>query len=273
MSDTQRRDLDVPNAAPRLITPYPDGESVAQAAASRILLTLGDILAGQERADIALTGGTDGIEVLAVMAKNPLVRTVDWSRVHIWWGDERFVGSDDNDRNAKQAREALLDGLIAQDLLSESHIHEMPIDTRTASQVATASDEENDRALAQAAAEYQNELISQLGNCPTLDIILFGVGPDAHFASLFPGHSEVLAREKYVVGVSHSPKMPPLRVSLTVPMIRRAHRVWVIASTLEKADAVKLALTTFDDPNAPSSFAGGTQETIWMVDKDALSKF
>jgi 6-phosphogluconolactonase len=265
--------LEVQKPSPRQIIPYPDNESVAQAAATRIVLTLGDILAGQGRADIALTGGSDGIHVLEVMDKNPLLGTVDWSRVHIWWGDERFTATDDDDRNAKQAREALLDDLIARGMLSESHVHEMPADKRPLDQIAEATDEDNDKVLDYAASDYQNEIISQLGTTPVFDIALFGVGPDAHFASLFPDRGEVLNRDKYVIGVSHSPKLPPLRVSLTVPVIRNSKRVWIIASTSNKADAVKLALSERDNPHAPVSFAGGTQETLWMVDTDVLSKF
>ena len=107
--------------------------------------------------------------------------------------------------------------------MPEENIHEMPADTRDAAQIAAATDEENDAVLADAAAAYQKELIEQLGEEPTLDIALFGVGPDAHFASLFPGRPEVLIDDPHVLvaGVRDSPKPPPLRVTLTVPMIAR----------------------------------------------------
>lgn len=121
--------------------------------------------------------------------------------------------------------------------MPEENIHEMPADTRDAAQIAAATDEENDAVLADAAAAYQKELIEQLGEEPTLDIALFGVGPDAHFASLFPGRPEVLIDDPHVLvaGVRDSPKPPPLRVTLTVPMIARSRHTWVFASGERKA--------------------------------------
>ena len=94
---------------------YPNPELLAQAVAARTLLTIGDLLAeaGRMRVDIAVTGGTDGNRVFAELKASPLSATVDWSRVHIWWGDERFVAADGDDRNAKQARRVLFDGMIA----------------------------------------------------------------------------------------------------------------------------------------------------------------
>ena len=127
--------------------------------------------------------------------------------------------------------------------------------------------------LADAAAAYQKELIEQLGEEPTLDIALFGVGPDAHFASLFPGRPEVLIGDPHVLvaGVRDSPKPPPLRVTLTVPMIARSRHTWVFASGERKADAVAAAFAQPRNPQAPSSFADG-EELVWYIDQDAASK-
>ena len=234
--------------------------------------------------DIALTGGTDGNRVLRAIGTDPLADDLDASRVHIWWGDERFVPEDSDDRNAKQARR-FLNILVERGLMPEENIHEMPADTRDAAQIAAATDEENDAVLADAAAAsdydfgktdataYQKELIEQLGEEPTLDIALFGVGPDAHFASLFPGRSEVLIDDPHVLvaGVRDSPKPPPLRVTLTVPMIARSRHTWVFASGERKADAVAAAFAQPRNPQAPSSFADG-EELVWYIDQDAASK-
>ena len=93
---------------------YPNPEMLAQAVAARTLLTIIDLLAepGRRRVDIAVTGGTDGNRVFAAMNASPLNDAVDWNRVHVWWGDERFVAADDDDRNAKQAREAWYGALV-----------------------------------------------------------------------------------------------------------------------------------------------------------------
>lgn len=255
---------------------YPDPETLAQAVAARTLLTITDLLAepGRTRVDLGVTGGTDGIYVLKVMGESPLAAAVDWSRVHIWWGDERFVAADSDDRNAKQAREALFDALVESGRLPESNIHEMPADVRSADEIAAADEERTDAVLAQAAAAYQRELVEELGENPQLDILMFGVGPDAHFASLFPGKQEVLIDDPHtlVAGVRDSPKPPPLRVTLTVPMIAKAHRTWVFTSETRKAEAVAKAFAAPRNPDAPSSYADAADELLWLIDTAAASQ-
>ena len=164
---------------------YPNPQVLAEAVAARTLLTIIDMLAepGRTRVDIAVTGGTDGNRVFAATNASPLNDAVDWSRVHVWWGDERFVAADDDDRNAKQAREAWYGALVEDGRMPAGNVHAMPADTRSATEIAAASPEQTDAVLAEAAAEYQRELTAQLGEKPALDIAKIGMGPDAHFAS------------------------------------------------------------------------------------------
>lgn len=262
------------STAPRTVVVYPNRSLLHEAVASRLLITLADRLAVADRADIALTGGRDGNAVLAALPANPLNAIVDWSRVHLWWGDERFVAADDPDRNARQAREAWFGAMIASGRIPESHVHEMPADTRSAAEIADATDADNDAVLARAAADYQAEIERELGADGTFDVAMFGIGPDGHFASLFPDHPEVLADDPAVAvtGVNHSPKLPPLRVSLTVPFIHACHAVWMIASTPGKADAVAGALAGVGNPHVPSSFAAGREQSLWLLDRDANAK-
>lgn len=254
---------------------YPNPQLLAAAVAERVLLTLNDVLCqeGRTRADIALTGGTDGITILQAIAASDLLNIVDWSRVHIWWGDERFVHATDADRNALQARRALLNMLIERALLSESQIHEMPADERLDDDIAHASDEDNQRAVDRAAEQYQQTIIQELGPHGSFDIVLFGIGPDGHFASLFPGRSEVSIDNlaQHTVGIINSPKMPPLRVSLTVPYITSCARVWVCASRETKAQAVLQTFSSRNNIQAPASFADATKQVLWLVDKQAVS--
>ena len=105
---------------------YATTKLLNQATAARILLELGDLLACQDRADLALTGGRDAADVYALMGADPLSQSVDWSRVHLWWSDERFVGLEDPDRNDEQARRAWFGGLIDQGLLPQANVHSMP---------------------------------------------------------------------------------------------------------------------------------------------------
>lgn len=254
---------------------YPNPQVLAEAVAARTLLTIIDLLAepNRKRVDIAVTGGTDGNRVFAAMNASPLNDAVDWSRVHVWWGDERFVAADDDDRNAKQAREAWYGALVESGRMPAANIHAMPADTRGAEEIATASPEQTDAVLAEAAAEYQRELIEQLGENPALDIAMFGMGPDAHFASLFPDHGEAEIDDPHVLvaGVRDSPKPPPLRLTLTVPMIARSKHTWVFTSEERKAGAVKAAFAQRNNPHAPSSYADG-KELLWLIDEGAASK-
>lgn len=254
----------------RSVIIYPDRDTLHQAVAARLLLAMSDALAVRPRFDVALTGGSDGIAVLRAMAGHPLAAAVDWSRVHLWWGDERFVPSDDGDRNAGQAREAWFGALVDAGLLPETNVHEMPADDRPRD---AASDAEDDAVLAAAAADYRRELEDQLGPDGAFDVAMFGIGPDGHFASLFPDRDEVRIGDPdaWTVGVSHSPKMPPLRVSLTVPFITRSREVWMVASKEGKAGAVARALSHPCDPHTPSSYAAGVEKTLWLLDGDAAS--
>ncbi|MEE1324006.1 MAG: 6-phosphogluconolactonase [Bifidobacteriaceae bacterium] len=280
----------LPMAAGRLIVRYANPLTLATAAADRILLTMSDLLdqPGRQRVDCAVTGGTDGMRVLEAIARNPLRATVDWSRVHFWWGDERFVAADDPNRNALQARQALLDELMAGGSLPETNIHEMPTDSRSAEERARATDIDNLASLKRAARQYEAELVRDLkpepGELPHLDIAWFGVGPEGHFASLFP--NDPLLKEtvrsagavsaglssvsRLVAPVMHSPKPPALRLTMTPVLIRSARNVWITASSGRKRTALTTAATLYDDPHWPVSFAGGTDSTIWMVDEAAM---
>lgn len=261
--------------AERTTVVYPNPQILAEAVAARTLLTITDLLSepNRTRVDIAVTGGTDGNRVFDAMNASPLNDAVDWSRVHVWWGDERFVAADSDDRNAKQAREAWYGKLVADGRMSAGNIHAMPSDERNLESVAAASPEQTDAVLAEAAAQYQRELIEQLGENPALDIAMFGMGPDAHFASLFPDHGESEIDDSHVLvaGVRDSPKPPPLRLTLTVPMIARSKHTWVFTSEVRKADAVAAAFAQRNNPHAPSSYADG-EELLWLIDEGAASK-
>ncbi|PWG58900.1 6-phosphogluconolactonase [Bifidobacterium catulorum] len=257
----------------RKVIIYPTADVLREALASRFLLKISDRLAKRQRVDVALTGGTDGIAMLRTVASSPLSTAVDWSRVHLWWGDERFVPEDDPDRNARQAREAWFGELVKNGQMPESHIHEMPADTRSEEELANATEEDNYDVVTKAAKSYEHEIVKALGKKQAFDIALFGVGPDGHFASLFPNHPVLRSHDKKtrVIGITDSPKLPPMRISLTVPFIRRCRRVWVFASSPRKAEAVGKALDGYNNPHVPSSFAGGDKETLWLLDRDAAA--
>ena len=252
-----------------------DNRDVLAAVAAQRLVTLimesqNDVRNLNKPFHLLLTGGTDSIRMFQMLASNPLLPAINWNLVHIWWGDERFVAYDSEDRNARKAREMFLNLLTSHKALSESHIHEMPADERSAEEIAAASDAENDAILDDAARDYEEEIIGLLGKEPVFDLAILGMGSDSHMASLFPGLPQVNNRERIVVGVNHSPKLPPMRLSLTVPVLAHSRRTWFLTAGAEKGAALMNSLSGANNPEYPASFANGTDEICWFTTAETL---
>jgi 6-phosphogluconolactonase len=209
---------------------------------------------------LVLTGGSvaDAVhrELTRLSEESEIGHEVDWSRVVFWWGDERFVEPASPDRNERQAREAFLDQVG----VDPANVHPMP------------STETADSAEAGAAA-YADELRAH--GSGGFEIVMLGLGPDAHVASLFPGFPQLASADpdELAVAVHDSPKPPPDRISLTLPCLNRARSVWFVVSGEEKADAVALALAEGTEVNdAPAAGVAGQAETIWFLDRAAASR-
>ncbi|MDF1602656.1 6-phosphogluconolactonase [Nocardioides sp. YIM 152315] len=222
---------------------------LATAVAGELLSRLADAQAAGGVPQIALTGGTIAEDVHREIARLTPGSEVDWTRVVIWWGDERFVAPDSPDRNSGQARAAFLDAVGA------TQAHEMP---------STA-----DAADVDAGAAAYAERLRQHGS-GEFDVVMLGIGPDGHIASLFPGFPQLDA-DGVAVGVTGSPKPPPERVSLTFPALNRARSVWFLVSGGGKAAAVASALGGADLHETPAAGVSGREETIWFLDRDAAS--
>ena len=243
---------------PRLVVVHPDAGVLAEAVASRLLTRILDIQSVRTPVHVVLTGGTVGIRSLAAVAAHPVRGAVDWTGVHLWWGDERFLPTGDPERNETQAREALLDHLPT---LPPQNVHVMP-----APGEGVGSPEES-------AALYADELARFTpdgGTHLAFDVLLLGMGPDGHVASLFPGNPGLKAGGA-TTAVHDSPKPPPDRVSLTFPAIQAAQEVWVVAAGAEKAPAVASALAGDPVDTTPAAGALGTRRTLWLVDLAASS--
>ena len=253
---------------------YNNPDVLSAVSAQRLAILLMESQANVQNLDkpfhLLITGGTDSIRMFQMLASNPLLPVINWNLVHIWWADERFVAYDSEDRNARKTREALLNLLTSNKALAESHIHEMPADERNAEEIAKASDAENDAILDAAAHDYEEEIIGLLGPEPVFDLAILGMGPDAHMASLFPGLPQVNNRERIVVGVNHSPKLPPMRLSLTVPVLAHSRRTWFLTAGAEKGAALMNTLSGANNPEYPASFANGTDEIAWMTTAETL---
>jgi 6-phosphogluconolactonase len=259
-----------PTPGVRLVVVHPDKEVLAQAAAARLLTRVLDVQSVRSPVHVVLTGGSVGIATLAAVAASPLVPAVDWSGVHLWWGDERFLPDGDPDRNETQAREALLDGLVAEHGLPEANVHPMAGPTSVSTPEESAADyaallrEHAGAGAGEPAGEDGPEAVA----VPAFDVLLLGMGPDGHVASLFPGHDGLAARGT-TTGVHGSPKPPPERVSLTFDAIRSAREVWIVAAGAEKAEQVAAALAGGPVTEVPAAGAVGQARTLWLLDAEA----
>ena len=246
----------------RTVVVHADAAQLAEAAAARLVTRLVEAQASRGSAHLVLTGGSLGIAVLAALAANPARDAIDWTRLDIWWGDKRYLPTGDADRNETQAREALLNGLE----IPAQRIHPMP-----------ASDGPWGGDVDAAAAAYATELKAATtsqdhSGVPAFDVVLLGMGPDGHVASLFPGQPGLYEQERSVVGVHGSPKPPPTRVSLTLAAIGRGREVWLVVAGADKAPAVAMALGDAGPLAVPASGARGERSTLWLLDRAAAAQ-
>ena len=239
-----------------IVATYPDTEALVDAAGDRLAAAIDTAIAERGAAMIVLTGGGTGIALLKRLGSHP----VDWSRVHLFWGDDRYLPLDDAERNELQAREALLDHIE----IPAGNIHPMP-----------ASDSEFGDDIGAADAAYQDTLaaLAESGSpTPDFDVHLLGMGGEGHVNSLFPHTPAVRETQRMVVAVTDSPKPPPRRITLTLPAVRRSRQVWLVVSGEAKADAVAAAIGGAAADDIPAAGALGRDATVWLLDTAAAAK-
>ncbi|MEU3478549.1 MULTISPECIES: 6-phosphogluconolactonase [Streptomyces] len=255
-------------STPQLVV-HRDKELMAQAAAARLITRIVDAQATRGSASVVLTGGRNGNGLLAALGSAPARDAVDWSRLDLWWGDERFLPEGDPERNVTQAREALLDRVP----LDPARVHPMPASDGAYGDVdAAAAAYAEELAAAAGPGPFRSAAAAAGGGVPAFDVLMLGVGPDTHVASLFPELPAVRETERTVVGVHGAPKPPPLRVSLTLPAIRAAKEVWLLAAGEDKAKAAAIALSGAGEVQAPAAGAYGRSRTLWLLDAAAASE-
>ncbi len=245
-------------SAEKLVVVEQTPEAVAARVADRFLTRLTARTRNGRLAHVALTGGNMGGTVLTAVAAHPSTPQIDWSLVHFWWGDERFVAHDDADRNAVQSRNALLNHIS----VPPENVHEVP-----------AAD--SGLTLEEAATAYARELArygTENDPWPSFAVCFLGVGPDGHIASLFPDRVEVTETDAAVLPVRDSPKPPPERVTLTRPVINSSKRVWLVLTGADKASALGLALAGASYTNVPAAGAKGRKRTVFFVDAEAAAE-
>lgn len=223
-----------------------DRDALARAVAHRLTERIEELRESSgRRPRLVLTGGSIANEIYAQVGGSARL----WQDVDYYWGDERYVGPDDDDRNEKQARDAFLSRFD----VPEDRIHAMPAAGEHGTMDAAATD------YAAALPE-------------SFDLVLLGVGPDGHIASLFPGFGQLAERERPVLGVEGSPKPPPQRLTLTYPVLNAANSVWFVVAGQDKAAAVAAALSGAAVTETPAAGVRGREETLWLLDTDSASR-
>jgi 6-phosphogluconolactonase len=200
----------------RRIEIFPTRAALEECVAAELMTVVQSALDARGRADMVVTGGTVGIGTLAALARATQVSALDWTRIHVWWGDERFVPAGHADRNEQQARDALFSRVA----IPAENLHTFPAD--------------HGQTVDQARDEFLAEYV---GGFPAFDVVLSGIGPDGHTASLFPGFPHV----------------------------------WIIASGKDKADAVSRIVADSPESQTPAAALRGVIETVVWIDADAGS--
>ena len=227
------------------ISRFAGRDELIDAAALRFIDVVTQAQAGGDgMARVVLTGGGAGLGLLTrlrelheaaqAQAEDFPALSVDWTRVHVYFGDERNVAVGNPESNEGQARAALLEPVG----IPEDHIHGYGLDGGS---------------LAEAAARYE-ELLPE-----SFDLHLLGMGGEGHINSLFPHTSAVAETEKLVVAVYDSPKPPAERISLTLPAVQRADNIWLLVAGAEKATAAQHVISGADANEWPAAGAQATE--------------
>jgi 6-phosphogluconolactonase len=239
------------------VSVFDDLDTLARAAAN-LLTQLQANDRPQEHFTIALSGGTTPRAFHSVLVAPPYREQVDWGSMQFFWGDERFVPPDDPESNYRMARETLL--LKAP--ITADQVHRVPTERGDPAMVAELYE-----------ADIRREMNVLPGQLPRFDLILLGMGPDGHCASLFP-HTAALHVRDRLVTANYVPKLDANRITMTAPVINNAAAVFFLVAGADKADALAAVLEGPHDPETyPSQLIAPEQGALhWLVDRAAAAK-
>lgn len=242
----------------RQVIVHDSKDALVAAVAARFISTVARLQAQQPAVRVVLTGGSVGIGILAGVYESAERDRIDWQRIELWWGDERWVAGGHADRNDQQARDALL-GHVG---IPAANVHAFP-----AADAGLGLDD--------AAVAYAADLESyapERADGSRFDILFLGVGPDGHIASLFPNRDEIAMAGPSVLAIRNSPKPPPERLSLSLRVINSSERVWLALAGADKASALGLALAGASPHLVPVAGAEGRRRTVFFVDREAAAE-
>ncbi|NIO09332.1 MAG: 6-phosphogluconolactonase [Deltaproteobacteria bacterium] len=238
---------------------YKDPDELSRAAAEKVIAINRKAASRGGRFSLVLSGGSTPRRLFQMLAAEPYCDQMDWTHVEFFWGDERTVPPDHQDSNFHMANEALLQKIT----LRPEQIHRMK-----------AESEDPDAS----ARDYQREIakvfeIPERGRPPSFDLVLLGLGPDAHTASLFPHTSGIMERESWVVK-NHVPQLKTNRITMTVPILNRAKMILFLVVGHDKAEALHSVIEGSRDPERfPAQLIQPDEgELVWMVDREAAAR-
>lgn len=233
-----------------MVRVYPSVEDLQQACAEQVAHELAPTTDGTMMT-IALSGGSTPRGMHQLLAVQP---HIDWTNVHIFWGDERMAPPDDEASNYRMARESLLSYLD----IPENHIHRM----------------RGEREAHQAAREYEQTIQQVFGvsppQMPRFDVILLGMGADGHTASLFPGTEALDERGRYVVA-NEVPQLDTTRLTLTFPVLNAAKSVIFLVAGKDKAEAAAQCVGRNDDTPPAGQIRPPDGDLHWLLDSEAAA--
>jgi 6-phosphogluconolactonase len=238
---------------------FPDLESLSKAAAQSIEEVANAAIENKGRFSLVLSGGNTPRTLYRLLSTDYGDR-ISWSSTHLFWGDERYFPNDHPKSNYTMAQQTLISNLP----IPAQNIHPVPTEIKTPEE---------------AAASYEKHLrrffnVTTHGNNSTFDLLLLGVGEDGHTASLFPGSHVLNEDERWVVSVNApSTYKTRERITLTLPVINRAEKVFFLVSGIKKERVVKAVLRDVEAAKKyPAAMVQPKKELVWFLDKGAASE-
>jgi 6-phosphogluconolactonase len=223
------------------LTLYTDAKELTEEVIAQTLQSVSEGLSDRGRFDLALTGGTLGLAISNKLVEALNQNASDYQGLHIWFSDERFVAANSQDRNAQPFHGTMKNSnVIVHEVLASDHVTDAELSL----------------------SDYEKALQDV-----NLDLVILGLGPDGHVASLFPGLADIDDLRKVFL-ITDSPKPPPVRISFTMAMINSSSKVWLVATGESKADAVTKIIEA--DLSIPASYVRGSVHTRLIVDTEAF---
>ncbi len=265
----------------------PDPQALAEEAADRVLALLGQATESRGEAHVALTGGSTAGGLYARLATPPRRDAIDWGRVHLWWGDERYVPLDHPDSNTRLALDILLGvaahhsgtgtGALGTDIdAGELPGVRVPMDQVHPVETAEAIREQKgpEWAAADYAVKLEHGLPHRNDDAPSFDLVLLGVGPDGHILSVFPGSAALAPDAPLAVDVPAPEHVTPrvARITVNPRLVAAAERVLVMVTGAGKADVAAEVLRAPRDIGRLPAQLARRHGALWLLDRAAASR-